>query len=98
MFLFPVLWRKEEETESWELWGSWTEYFNSQPSHKLPRRSSGYIDTDDDDDDDDDDDEHDDDDDAEDDDVQAEGWIAGEGEKEVESGPIIADDHIYQSA
>ena len=48
----------------------------------------------DDDDKDDDDDDHDDNDD---DDVQAEGWIAGEGEKEVESGPI-ADDHIYQSA
>ena len=31
------------------------------------------------------------------DDVQAEGWIGGEAEKEVESG-VIADDHIYQSA
>ena len=30
-------------------------------------------------------------------DVQAEGWIAGEGEKGVESGQI-AEDHIYQSA
>ena len=29
--------------------------------------------------------------------VQAEGWIAGEGEKGVESGQI-AEDHIYQSA
>ena len=31
------------------------------------------------------------------DDVQAEGWIGAEAEKEVESG-VIADDHIYQSA
>ena len=31
------------------------------------------------------------------DDVQAEGWIGREAEKEVESG-VIADDHIYQSA
>ena len=30
-------------------------------------------------------------------DIQAEGWIAGEGEKGVESGQI-AEDHIYQSA
>ena len=81
-----MLWKKEER-ESWKLWGSWTEYFYSQPCHQLSRRSSGYFDADADDDDEDD----------EDDDVQAEGWIAGEGEKEVESGPI-ADDHIYQSA
>ena len=29
--------------------------------------------------------------------VEAEGWIGAEAEKEVESG-VIADDHIYQSA
>ena len=96
-----MLWSKEE-SESWKLWRSWTEYFHRQPCHQLSRRSSGDIDADNAVDvyDDNADEENDYDEDSDDDDdnvVQAEGWIAGEGEREVESGPI-ADDHIYQSA
>ena len=93
---------EEEERQGGELQRGWAEHIFRQPCHQLSRGSAGRIGHNDgsnngnnnreendirg---------EYDSDDNK--DDVQAEGWIGGEAEKEVESG-VIADDHIYQSA